>query len=101
MTMNVGKEVTVTKQPCFVGQKHSKTAYKMYFNPSSTSLCPQHIKKMLRASEGLRTVPWAKKSDFLPSDLTRTTLLPSFYIYDRVPQEKFPASANFFLAPEP
>ena len=53
----------------------------MYFNPSSTSLCLQHIKKMLGASGGLRIVPRAKKSDLLPSDLTRNSLLPSFFRY--------------------
>jgi len=73
----------------------------MYFNPSSTSLCLQHVKKMLGASGGLRIVPRAKKSDFLPSDLTRNSLLPSFFRYDRVPQEKFPAPAKIFLVPEP
>ena len=74
----------------------------MYFNPSSTSLCLQHVKKMLGASGGLRIVPRAKKSDFLPSDLTRNSLLPSFFRYDRVPQEKFPAPAkkNWSLNPK-
>ena len=58
----------------------------MYFNPSSTSLCLQHVKKMLGASGGLRIVARAKKSDFIPSDLTRNSLLPSFFRYDRVPR---------------
>jgi hypothetical protein len=56
---------------------------------------------MLGASGGLRIVPRAKKSYFLPSDLTRKSLLPSFYRYDRVPEEKFPAPAKKFLTPEP
>ena len=73
----------------------------MYFNPSSTSLCPQHIKKMPGASGGLRKVPRAKKSYFLPSDLRRNSLLPLFYRYDRVPQEKFPPTAKKILVPKP
>jgi len=64
--MNVGKEVTVTKQPCFVGQKHSKTAYKMYFNPSSTSLSPQHIKKCSGPQRASEQCPGPKNPTFFP-----------------------------------
>ena len=73
MTLNVGEEVPITKQPCFVSYKHSKTAHNVYFNPSSNFLCPQHIKQKLGASGGLRIVPRAKKSYFIPSHLTHNS----------------------------